>query len=136
MILLCDEGVDRLIVEHLRAQGHEVIAVSEMKPGMTDEEVLAEANRRQALLVTLDKDFGDLVFRQERLSTGVLLLRLYGLEPDEKRLAVATAIRLHGTELWGSFSVVSQGKLRIRQRVQRLTEVANDTTEDPADSRN
>lgn len=117
MILLCDEGVDRPIVDHLREQGHEVQYVAEMSPGITDEEVLAEAKRRGALLVTLDKDFGDLVFRQNRLSTGVLLLRLPGPDPIEKQTAVAAALRLHGKELVGAFSVLTPRKLRIRPRI-------------------
>jgi len=117
LILLCDEGVDRPIVDHLREQGHEVLYVAEMSPGITDEAVLVEANRRGALLLTLDKDFGDLVFRQNRLSSGVLLLRLSGLDPAEKQTTVSSALRLHGEELIGAFSVLSSGKLRIRRRV-------------------
>lgn len=116
MILLCDEGVDRPIVERLRRDGHEVLYVAEMSPSISDEEVLEEANRRGALLVTLDKDFGELVFRQQRVSSGVLLVRLAGLTPEEKQATVSSAIRLHAEELIGSFSVVTSGKIRIRPR--------------------
>mgnify|MGYP002628041632 FL=1 len=67
MYLLADEGVERQIVERLRSDGHSVAYIAEMSPGISDEVILAQANDERALLVTFDKDFGELVFRQ-RLS--------------------------------------------------------------------
>jgi len=64
------------VVQRLRADGHHVAYVAEMDPGITDEAVLALANEQSALLVTADKDFGELVYRQRRLSSGVVLVRL------------------------------------------------------------
>jgi predicted nuclease of predicted toxin-antitoxin system len=93
-----------------------VVHIAELSPSISDEQVLEEANRRGALLLTLDKDFGELVFRQGRISSGVLLIRLAGLGTEEKQSAVSSAIRLHGAELLGSFSVIDSGKLRIRRR--------------------
>lgn len=52
MILLADENLDKSVVARLRADGHEVLAVAEMKPGIGDDTVLALANERKALLVT------------------------------------------------------------------------------------
>lgn len=115
MRLLADEGVDAPIVGTLRAEGHEVLYVAELRPGMKDPEVLALAREEGALLLTTDKDFGELVFRQGFLSTGVLLLRLEGLPPLEKADRVAWALREHGTELVGAFSVLDAKRLRIRQ---------------------
>jgi predicted nuclease of predicted toxin-antitoxin system len=77
--LVADESLDRQIVERLRRDGHTVSYIAEMEPGVVDETVLHLANREQALLLTADKDFGELVFRQHRLTTGVVLLRLAGL---------------------------------------------------------
>ena len=79
MNILADEGVDRVIVERLRQAGHSVQYVAEMSPGITDEVVMDLANRASALLVTADKDFGELVFRQGRITSGVMLFRLAGL---------------------------------------------------------
>lgn len=84
MILVCDEGVDRPIVERLRREGFESRYVAEMSPGIADEAVLDLAKSENALLVTTDKDFGELVYRQRRASAGVVLLRLAGLTEDEK----------------------------------------------------
>jgi Domain of unknown function (DUF5615) len=62
MILLADESVDRPIVERLRQDGHDVTYVAELSPSISDEQVLQEANTRNALLLTEDKDFGELVY--------------------------------------------------------------------------
>lgn len=115
MRLVCDEAVDRPIVDALRADGHEVHYIAEIGPGVSDDEVLAKANGLAALLVTLDKDFGELVFRQNRVTAGVLLLRLAGRTPEEKLRATVTVVREHGAEMSGSFTVVTPTKLRIRK---------------------
>ncbi len=116
MNLLCDEGIDRAIVEALRRDGHETTYVAELAPGLTDEHVLAEANRLGAVLVTRDKDFGELVYRQHRLHTGVLLVRMEGLSRDEKAERVSAAVAAHGSEMTGAFAVLTRDKLRIRKQ--------------------
>lgn len=78
MNLLADESVDQPVVDRLRAEGHAVLSIAEMEPSISDEAVLTLANQRGAGLLTADKDFGELVFRQGRVSAGVLLLRLAG----------------------------------------------------------
>ncbi|MBU1744766.1 MAG: DUF5615 family PIN-like protein [Proteobacteria bacterium] len=55
-----------------------------MAPGISDDTVLELANNEGSLLLTSDKDFGDLVFRLRRLSAGVVLIRLAGLTPAKK----------------------------------------------------
>jgi len=61
---LADESVDRQIVERLRLDGHRVAYVAEMSPGIMDEAVLTESRVSESVLITADKDFGELVFRQ------------------------------------------------------------------------
>lgn len=116
MKLAADEGVDRPIVERLRADGHDVFYVAESDAGISDDEVLREANERGAVLVTSDKDFGELVFRQKRLTHGVILLRLAGLAPGTKASIVSTAVQQHASEMRDSFSVVTPSSVRIRHR--------------------
>ena len=114
MNILADESVDQPIVERLRADGHDVLAVVEMEPGLPDEDVLTLANQRGALLLTADTDFGELVFRQHRLATGVVLVRLAGLSAATKSAVVSAAIWEHASELAAAFTVVSPGMIRIR----------------------
>ncbi len=114
MNLFADEGVDRPIVERLRLEGYDVVYVAELSPSVTDEEVLQQAVNRGSLLVTADKDFGELVHRLGRFHGGVVLLRLSSLSPSSKANIVAEAFQDHGDEMVGAFSVVSPGLVRIR----------------------
>jgi len=116
MNLLADESVDRQIVERLRADGHEVLYVAEVEPSISDNVVFDRANERLALLVTGDKDFGEIVFRDNRLSSGgVVLLRLLGLSAEKKAEIVSEAFQVRGAEFPNHFSVVAPGKIRIRE---------------------
>ncbi len=115
MRLLADEGVDAPIVHRLRAEGWRVEYVAEMEPGLKDPQVLALARERGALLLTTDKDFGELVFRQGLVPGGVLLLRLEGLNHEEKAERVVWALRVHGGELLGAFAVLEPRGLRVRR---------------------
>lgn len=56
MNLVAHEGVDRLVVERLREDGHEVLYVAELSPSVSDEEVLQQANARNAVLLTADEE--------------------------------------------------------------------------------
>jgi len=116
---LADESVDRQIVERLRLDGHLVAYVAEMSPGIMDDTVLMESRISESVLITADKDFGELVFRQGQASTGVLLIRLWGLGPAIKAAVVSESIREHGQELAGAFAVLSPGNIRIRREVRR-----------------
>jgi predicted nuclease of predicted toxin-antitoxin system len=116
MNFLADESVDRPVVDRLREDGHDVLSVAEMEPSLADETVLAMANQRDALLLTADKDFGELVFRQRRVSMGIVLIRLAGLSPATKVMAVSTAICEHASELRHAFTVISPGMVRIRPK--------------------
>ena len=115
MNLVADESVEREVVERLRADGHDVVYVAELAPGNTDDDVLDEANARGALLVTADKDFGELVYRLGRVHGGVVLARLAGLSPSAKADAVSQVFRDHAAELAGAFCVVAPGVVRIRR---------------------
>jgi predicted nuclease of predicted toxin-antitoxin system len=114
--LLADEGVDRQIVERLRREGHSVSYVAEMDPGIPDAVVLDLAARDAAVLLTSDRDFGELVFRQGRAHPGVILVRLAGLPPSTKAETVARAVAEHTPEYEGAFAVISAGSVRIRRR--------------------
>jgi predicted nuclease of predicted toxin-antitoxin system len=113
--LVADEGVDRQIVERLRQDGHTVQYVAELEPGISDEYVLTIANQENAPLLTADKDFGELIYRQKRIAAGVILIRLAGLSPLRKAEIVARGVNQHQNELPNTFAVVTPGAIRIRR---------------------
>ena len=84
MNIVADESVDRQVVDRLRAEGHFVEYVAESSPSVADEVVLDLSYRSRAILLTADKDFGELVFRQRLPHSGVFLYRLAGLAPELK----------------------------------------------------
>jgi len=114
MNLFADEGVDRPIADALRDAGYRVWYVAEMSPSLSDEEALAAARRADALLLTADKDFGALVFRLQRLTRGVILIRLAGMPLGEKARRVVWAIQVYGPQMQGSFTVITPKTVRIR----------------------
>src|SRR5205823_5708465 len=101
--IVADESVDRPIVERLRHFGHQVYAIVEWEPSITDEVVLQRANEAGALLLTADKDFGEMVFRQGSVALGIILIRLAGLSPERKASITAAAIEEHGVAMRSAF---------------------------------
>ena len=89
--------------------------VAEMEPGVLDDAVLDLANREAALLLTADKDFGELVFRQRRFSGGIILVRLAGLSSERKAATVTAAVNQHASELPQSVTVITPGVCRTRR---------------------
>ena len=114
MRLVADEGVDRGIVTQFREQGHEITCIAEMAQGAPDATVLRLASESSAVLVTSDKDFGELVFRRGQASHGVLLLRLVGLSAAGKARLVAGTVAKHGEKMTGCFSVLTPRSFRVR----------------------
>ena len=113
MKLVADESVEGQVVSALRDAGYSVHFIAETSPAIADNEVLAIAYREQALLITADKDFGDLVYRQRRPHSGVLLMRVSENQAENAAVTLA-AIQQHGTQMLHRFSVLSDGMLRIR----------------------
>ena len=115
MKIVADENVDRLAIERLRADGHDVISILRQFPSSPDIDVLSISNSERALLITEDKDFGELVFHKKRSHFGVLLVRLEGISRPERVRMVCDIVLNRGKELANSFSVLTPGSLRTRR---------------------
>ena len=85
MRLYADENIDRLLVELLRERGHTVTSAVERGPGLEDETVLKTAFQGDAILLTEDKGFGELVTVRGQPCKGVVLLRLNALPRRDRR---------------------------------------------------
>ena len=108
--------MDRQVIDILREAGHDVVYVAELAPGISDEDVLKMADDEQRKLLTADKDFGELVFRQRLITNGVLLARLSGLTPESKARILVKAIEERAEDLSPeTFAVVTPGNIRIRK---------------------
>jgi predicted nuclease of predicted toxin-antitoxin system len=114
MRFLANENFPGTAVTALDVGGHDVVWVRLAAPGATDLEVLAWAVREQRILLTFDKDFGELA-RVSRLlpTSGVILFRLPMPQPSEVG-ARLTSLIASRNDWAGYFSVIEPGRVRMR----------------------
>lgn len=87
--------------------------VAECAPAMIDSEILKIARREKRILITNDKDFGELVFLQKQLAAGVILFRIKGHQVSEKIRFAQALIEHYQEKLAGHFVVVAGKKIRF-----------------------
>jgi predicted nuclease of predicted toxin-antitoxin system len=112
--LLADEGVHQGVVTALRRAEYSVTYVAETMPGAADQKILSKAAELEAVLITSDKDFGDLVFRQKLTHRGVILLRLFGSPLAEQTDVVLELLRTYPDKVESCFTVVDRNGFRFR----------------------
>ena len=114
MKILANENFPRVAVEALRDQGDDVLWAHTDMAGARDEEILRRAQAEQRVILTHDKDFGELAFRSKLPATcGVVLLRLPLVSPQilAERVKAVLASR---TDWTGSFAVIEEHRVRLR----------------------
>lgn len=114
MKLLADECCDRGLVEALRGAGHDVLFILESKPGATDDEVLAIAFDEQRIIVTEDKDFGELVYRLKKPAIGIILIRISVNNRSLKWPRFQKLLDNYPDRCTGRFVVIDENKFRFR----------------------
>lgn len=114
MNILADENIALSIVIRLRLDGHSVERMAEIAQGDPDTSVLAIANQQNAVILTEDKDFGELVIQHQMQVVGVILIRLDGFSPIERAGIIAKVVREHESKLPGAFTVIKPRTVRIR----------------------
>jgi predicted nuclease of predicted toxin-antitoxin system len=115
MKFLADENFPRQAVRTLRENGFSVTSVAEDSAGSTDEDILARCATQELTLLTLDKDFGELVFRKGLpADCGVILFRDDAESPE--KFAEVALVALRSREDWiGCFSVIGRDRIRMRR---------------------
>jgi predicted nuclease of predicted toxin-antitoxin system len=101
-------------VASLREDGHDVLYVLERKTGVSDDEILLEAYNEERILVTEDKDFGELVYRFKKPSKGIILIRMDVKERHMKWLRLKKLIENYEERLPGHLVVIDNHKFRFR----------------------
>jgi predicted nuclease of predicted toxin-antitoxin system len=111
--LLADENVEQRVVARLADEGHDVVSMSDLAPGLSDREVLDVAARDGRVILTRDKDYGDLVVYEGCPTAGVVLVRLHmhALQKAEHLCRVLPALEGH---IAGHFAVVTKQSVRLR----------------------
>ena len=115
---LADESCDFAVVRALRAEGYDVLAVSEVMTRSNDRALIQQANHEKRILLTEDKDFGWLVFVSHDESAGVILIRFPGNARHAMTRAVVQVVHEQGEKLLNAFVVVQPGHTRINRKPQ------------------
>jgi predicted nuclease of predicted toxin-antitoxin system len=120
MKFLADECCDLSMVIRLRENGHDVVFIPEMTPGITDSEVLEMALQEKRVVITEDKDFGELIYRLGKPAFGVVLLRFHPLDQDNKIDAMSRFADQYSSRLRGNLVVIRSNSVRVKPlRVKR-----------------
>ncbi len=111
---LADESVDFRIIKSLRNDGFEIAAIVELESGINDDNVLKMAVELEAILLTEDKDFGELTFRLQKPNKGIILIRMSGEAIENKIKKLKEVLEKHLDELGNKFTVITSRKIRIK----------------------
>ena len=120
--LFADENMARAIVIWLRDQGHDVLYASDVQPGAADFNWLERAEAEKRVILTSDKDFGDLIFRDRLTSHGVVLLRLADMPLMDRLARLQQAWSSVESHSIGKFIVITPNKVRLRNLVSEQAE--------------
>src|SRR5688500_12389803 len=114
MRFLADESCDFSVVRALRSAKHDVIAIAEVSPRADDDDVREKAVSDERILITEDKDFGQLVYASMRRTGGVIFIRFPARARRNLAVAMLDVVRQRGERLIGNFTVVQPGRVRTK----------------------
>ena len=115
MDFLANENFPLTSIRILRQAGHHVVSIIQEAPGSKDEDILARAHAENLVVLTFDRDYGELIFRhKDALPAGVIYLRFAPSTPAEPGEILLNIIENKSLSLIARFTIVERG--RIRQR--------------------
>ncbi len=110
---IADVNVEKGIIDFLAGNGYDIKWIPDYDCKIFDEELIELANREKRILITNDKDFGELIFLQKRLSTGVILFRVKGQVTRHKIDLMKKLVAEYSDKLGNHFVVASKAKIRF-----------------------
>ena len=115
---LVDEWTGASVAEYLRRAGFDMLFVGETMQKADDADILTQAVHENRILMTNDKDFGELVFRSGRTHAGVVLFRLQDESQDNRVRIAQIVVEKYLKRLPDNFVVVTEKGLRVRTRAK------------------
>ncbi len=113
MRLLVDENLGPAVARWLAQQGHDVVSVFAIARGADDDQILQRAATENRIVLTYDKGFGEMVFRESKPHTGVVLMRLVDRTTANEISKLRRLFEEHAEKLLGNFVVVTEERIRI-----------------------
>jgi predicted nuclease of predicted toxin-antitoxin system len=114
MKFIVDESTGKAVAQFLREIGHDVVAVTETMPATEDRDILIKAASEGRIVITNDKDFGELIFRSGYAHNGVLFLRLQDESSANRVRVVKAVLDQYANYLKMNFIVATDRGVRIR----------------------
>ncbi|MBG1240337.1 DUF5615 family PIN-like protein [Nostoc sp. NZL] len=115
MRFLANENFPLPSVRLLRQAGYDVASVTEDSPGIEDTEVLTRAANEQRVILTFDRDYGELIYRLRLPSpTGVIYLRFRPHVPEEPVTLLLNLLEIEGLQFEERFTVLERDQIRQR----------------------
>lgn len=112
--LLLDENVGRSVVQSLISNGYDAVSAVEIGFGMPDADILRLALQEKRVLITLDKDFGQMIYQSRAEHCGVVLLRLQKESSENVGSVLLNFLNSYNGDIIDKFIVVTEDKIRVR----------------------
>lgn len=110
---IADVNIEKRIVDYLLEKGYDVKWIPDYNCEMTDEELLKVAKEERRILITNDKDFGELTFLQKKHSVGIVLIRIKNQQTRVKLELLIKLLSKYREKILGHFVVITETKFRF-----------------------
>ena len=110
---VADVNVEKPIIDYLSENGYDIKWIPDYNCEILDEELLKLANKEKRILITNDKDFGEIVFLQKKLSLGLILLRVKGQKAEDKVRLIRRLLHGYSDKILNHFIVITKNKFRF-----------------------
>jgi predicted nuclease of predicted toxin-antitoxin system len=116
MIFLANENFPMPSVKLLRLHGYQVISIQEKLGGISDEEVLEKAINEGLIILTFDRDYGELIFKYRKSTPpAVVYFRIKGESPKDAAEVLIKIIENSNIEIHEAFTVIDDTNIRQRK---------------------
>ena len=113
MKFIADVNIEKPVIDYLAEAGYDIKWIPDYDCEISDEALLRMARSEKRILITNDKDFGELIFLQKRLSSGIILFRVKGQRTEEKVKLMKKLLRNYPDKLLNNFVIITERKLRF-----------------------
>lgn len=120
MKFLLDENIGKVVAKFLEQLGYSTFRIRLISPGIEDYGVLDLSVSKDSILITSDKDFGELIFKEEEPSSGVIFLRLQD-ESSENKIRAIKQVLLKHKNIRNKFIAIKEKEEKFIIRVKEIT---------------
>jgi predicted nuclease of predicted toxin-antitoxin system len=126
MEFLANENFPKASVELLREAGYEVASIAEDSSGAKDTEVLERARREKRVILTFDRDYGEMIYRLKMPTPlGIIYLRFDPKTPKEAGENILKLLKMEELTLNGKFTVLERSQIRQRPLPEKTKDIEN-----------